>query len=81
MNSNNYENKKRGKFESVLITLGVFSAIISLFYERFFPSIFIIAALIFLGRSIKSVKIKDYKNLYSNIGITIIFIIGIFLAV
>lgn len=81
MNSNDYENKKIGKFEGILIALALLSAIISFFYERFFPTVFIIFVIIFLRRSIKSIKNQDYTNFYLNIIITFIFIIGIFLVI
>jgi hypothetical protein len=75
------KNKNREKGESILIIIGLFFAVISLFYERIFPIIFVITAIIFLRRSIKNIKIKDYKTAYKNIGIVIIFLIGMFLSI
>lgn len=66
--------------EKFLLTIGALVAIISLFYREFFPFIYVIPAIIFLIRAIKSAKNKDNENTYGNTIIMIIFLIGIFLA-
>ena len=68
------------KIEITLMIVGLFFAITSLFYKQFFPIIFIIAAIIFLMRSINTFKTSK-KSTISNILLAIIFIIGIFLSI
>lgn len=67
-------------FEKILLVIGLLVAIISMFYKQFFSLFFVIPAIIFLIRSIKSAKNKNKEDVYSNIIIMVIFLIGIFLA-
>lgn len=81
MSKQNPESAYNKKFETVLLTVVLLSAFISLFFKSFFPMVFVLAGVIFLLRSIKNIKNKDYNNAYKNMIIVAIFIIGIILTI
>lgn len=60
----------------IILLLGI----ISMFEKRFFPLIFIVAALVFLMRILQDIRYKAYKMAVGNVVIMCIFIVGAFLA-
>ena len=67
---------RKDKIEASLITIGLLFAIISMFYEKLFPLVYVVFGTIFLKRSISHYN-KDNKKAIMNLFITVIFIIGI----